>query len=124
MSFPKTCLYGKVLAATLLRGNPGFDIFLEDLQWHRTVFEDHIMEIADVKSVTEASAGVFAKFEYFQHANLVSRRLAGHHDISLDRFAAVAFRVGRIGQQIINRLLTGPLFLMQAGIDDQTRRPP
>jgi hypothetical protein len=72
-----------------------------------------------------SSFGVLAQVLDLDHADLVGRRLARHHDVALDLASGpVAFGDGRIVQEVLDGLFLGPAFGVDAGIDDEADGAP
>ena len=82
------------------------------------------MEGADIKRLAQSVLGHLAQFDDPQFTDHVGGRLSGHRNVPLNRSLAVILCIRRVGYKIGHRLLPGPLLVMQAGIDHQTRGSP
>ena len=82
------------------------------------------MEFTNVITFSELFFGDAAKAQDFQHSDLVGRGLTGKDDVAVNGVDRVAFRVRGVFHQIIDGLLTRPLLMVQAGINDEATGAP
>src|SRR5262245_24748367 len=65
-------------------GDPVVDAPLEDRQRQRAAAEHHVVEAANVEALAERGLRARAQLEDLEHADLVARGLARHHDVTAD----------------------------------------
>ena len=82
------------------------------------------MEGADIKRLAQSVLGHLAQFDDPQFTDHVSSRLSGHGDVALDCSLAVILGIRSVGHKVGHRLLSGPLLVVQPGIDHQTGGAP
>ena len=79
---------------------------------------------ADVERGAHPALGLLADPEQLQLAGLVGERLAGQRDVAVDLVGDGARRERGVGEHVVDRLLAGPAHRVDAGVDDEPRRPP
>ena len=64
--------------------DPAADLPLEDLERHRALAEDDVVELADVEAWPERVLGVRAQLTDLELSHLVAKGLTGPHDVTID----------------------------------------
>src|SRR5436309_12186316 len=82
------------------------------------------MKAADIEARTELALGIGPQFADFELTDLVSQRLCGPDDVTINFHGDVLIRLGGIGAEEVNGLIARPSHRMQARIDDQPYRAP
>jgi len=103
-----------------LFGDPVMDAILEDVQGEGAAEENLIMEGAEVELIAELDFGIFAKLENLQLADLVAKSLSGPSDVAVGFGLDADFIIAGVLVKKIDDLLTRPMFVVNAGIHDET----
>src|SRR4051812_43633828 len=101
---------------------PFLDPALEDGERHGAVLE-HFVEALEVEAGAERDLGLRPRPGPGHVADLVAARLPDLGAIALD--LALRARPGEAGRldQVVGRLLAAPFLGVEAGVDDEARRP-
>ena len=82
------------------------------------------MEVGEVEFVSEFLLGFCSQLQDFQLADFVGECLAGPGDVSVDFVFDVVHRLGRVDGEKVNRLVSSPAFVVDAGVDNQPDSSP
>ena len=75
------------------------------------------MKGLDVEFAAELVVGPPSKFQNLQLTELIAQRLGGKRDVAIHfRLRAIA----KVRVEVVHHLLARPLFVMHAGVDNQT----
>src|SRR5204862_7486509 len=83
-----------------------------------------VVERADVEARPKRLLRAPAELQDLQHADLVRRGLARHHDVPTDLGVDLTFGRRAVREEVVDGLLLGPALRMQAGVDDEPNRAP
>ncbi len=82
------------------------------------------MKAANVEFATQLRSRAISQLHDLELADHIGGGLPRVDQIALDRLADVARRIGGVVRQILDRLVTAPALVVEAGIDHQPRRAP
>jgi len=106
-----------------LFGDPFVDAILEGVQGEGAAGENLIMEGAEIELVAELVFGIFAKLENLHLADLVAKSLSGPGDVAVGFGLDTDFVFAGVLVKKIDDLLARPVFVVNAGIHDETNGP-
>src|SRR6202171_6268330 len=99
------------------------DAIRECVQGEGAAEENLIMEGAEVELVAELDFGIFAKLENLQLADLVAKSLSRPSDVAVGFGLDADFVFAGVLVKKVDHLLTRPVFVVNAGIRDETYGP-
>ena len=88
------------------------------------VGQDRVVEPRMSNAAPRRRSRLRADPQQLQLAGLVGEGLAGERDVAVDLVRDGARRERRVGEHVVDRLLARPAHRVDAGVDDEPRRPP
>ena len=104
-------------------GDPFMDAIRECVQGEGASEENLIMKGAEVELVAELVFGIFAKLENFHLADLVAKSLSGPSNVAVGFGLDADFVFAGVLVKKIDDLPARPVFVVNAGIHDETNGP-
>src|SRR5262249_10780863 len=97
---------------------------LQHAEGDRAERQEPVVEGAEVELRTQTALGAGAELADLRLADLVGERLPGPGDVAVALALDLDPGDRRVGLQVGDGAVPGPLLVVQAGVDDQTARAP
>src|SRR5438128_4117361 len=96
------------LLLSLFEGEPTIDVPFEQIKRQRPVVENRVMKLSNVEARSKFPRRPRPQFLDLQLAELISQRLAGPDDVTINLDDDVVFGLRRVRFHEINRLFAAP----------------